>query len=406
MSFHKTLFKRTLLAATLSLALPLAAQAEALQQAVPAQIPVAATELGTLLAVQAASLPAAPEHASQQLLISYRSLGARGEPVVVSGYVLVPKGEPPEGGWPVLAWAHGTTGVADICALSGVYQDGPAYNYHAAAMGALDPWLAQGYAVVATDYQGLGTPGGHPYMNADSQLHAVVDSVRAARHLLPESLSSSWLVLGHSQGGAAALAVAAGGQAYGSELQLQGAIAAAPGGYDYAGIAQYVLDNPELAPGVAAFFPIVLLGAAAADPDIRLDQLVSPAMQPLMNQAGRLCLDGLQEVITESPESVFQEDADLKPLLSYLERQSIERMSPTVPVLIIQGTSDALVDARGTSAYYQQLCKADKAAFYESITDGSHRDALLQSWPLAAGFLDYLHGNAQQTGCESANREQ
>ena len=85
MSFHKTLFKRTLLAATLSLALPLAAQAEAPQQAVPAQIPVAATEPGTLLAVQAASLPAAPEHAGQQLLISYRSLGTRGEPVVVSG---------------------------------------------------------------------------------------------------------------------------------------------------------------------------------------------------------------------------------------------------------------------------------------------------------------------------------
>lgn len=183
------------------------------------------------------------------------TLSTQGKPIVVSGYVLVPKGEPPEGGWPVLAWAHGTTGVADICALSGVYQDGPAYSYHAAAMGALDPWLEQGYAVVATDYQGLGTPGGHPYMNADSQLHTVVDSVRAAHHLLPDSLSANWLVLGHSQGGAAALAVAAGGQAYGSELQLQGAIAAAPGGMTMPALHSMCWTTPSWHRAWLRFFP-------------------------------------------------------------------------------------------------------------------------------------------------------
>lgn len=406
MSFNPKSFKRSLLAATLSLVLPLAAQASTPAVQPPVEASIAARQPGALLSVQAINMPAAPEHSSQQLLISYRSLGAQGEPIVVSGYVLVPQGQPPKGGWPVLAWAHGTTGVADICALSGVYKDGPGYNYQAAALQALSPWLEQGYAVVATDYQGLGTPGGHPYMNANSQLHTVVDSVRAAHHLLPNSLSNDWLVLGHSQGGAAALAVAAGGQAYGSELQLKGAIAAAPGGYDFAGIAQYVLDNPELAPGVAAFFPIVLLGAAAAEPSIELDKLVSPAMQQLVNQAGRQCLDGLQESISQAPESVFLEGADLKPLLSYLERQSIEHMTPTVPVLIIQGTHDALVDARGTGAYYQQLCAADKTAFFQSIAGGNHRDALLHSWPLSAGFLDYLKGSTEQAACAPINTGQ
>ena len=77
-------------------------------------------------------------------------------------------------------------------------------------------------------------------------------------------------------------------------------------------------------------------------------------------------------------------------------------MSPTVPVLIIQGTSDALVDARGTGAYYQQLCDADKAVFYQPIAGGSHRDALLQSWPLSEDFLDFLSGNGQAAACVPA----
>ena len=73
--------------------------------------------------------------------------------------------------------------------------------YQQIAAKALKAWLARGYAVVAPDYQGLGTPGGHPYMNARSQLHTVVDAVRAIHHLKPYSFSKNWYVMGHSQGG-------------------------------------------------------------------------------------------------------------------------------------------------------------------------------------------------------------
>ena len=38
--------------------------------------------------------------------------------VPVSAAVFLPRGTPPEGGWPVMAWAHGTTGIADICVPS------------------------------------------------------------------------------------------------------------------------------------------------------------------------------------------------------------------------------------------------------------------------------------------------
>lgn len=389
-------------AIAVTLALSPLAQAADTASTSNAGIKVAARSPGALLSVQAEPTDAVLAHASQRYLMTYRSRGVADEPIVASGYVLLPKGQPPAGGWPVLAWAHGTTGVADICAPSGVYPGGPESGYHELVLPVLDWWLAQGYAVVAPDYQGLGTPGGHPYMNAASQLHTVVDSVRALRRLRPNAISPDWIVMGHSQGGAAALVVAA--EADAAQLNLRGAIAIAPGGYHYDGIAQYALEHGELSPGVAAFIPIVLLGAQAAEPALQVEQLVSEEMQPLLDLARSRCLSGLREEITASLGSVFKDDANLQPLLAYLERQSIEHMSPTVPVVLIQGANDTLVNASGTHAYYQQLCKAGKTVFHHLIAGGSHRDALRQSPPVSKAFLAYLNGQRSSLqSCASAN---
>ena len=46
-------------------------------------------------------------------LVLYRSTGSNGRPNAVSGTVTVPQGKAPKGGWPILTWAHGTTGIAD-----------------------------------------------------------------------------------------------------------------------------------------------------------------------------------------------------------------------------------------------------------------------------------------------------
>ncbi len=71
--------------------------------------------------------------------------------------------------------------------------------------------------------------------------------------------------MGHSQCAAAAITVAAQGQKDALELNLKAAIPLAPGGYQYECIAEYVETNPNPDTNVAAFFPIVLLGAAEAD---------------------------------------------------------------------------------------------------------------------------------------------
>ncbi|AIY41818.1 hypothetical protein LT85_2660 [Collimonas arenae] len=135
----------------------------------------------------------------------------------VSGDLQLPKGQPPVGGWPVIAWSHGTVGVADICAPSWTGRDSRDVDY-------LDAWLAQGYAVVSTDYQGLGTPGLHPYLHARAEAYSVLDSVRAVIKNFPQ-LSSSVVIVGQSQGAQGAIATAAYAPAYAPELKLLGTVA-------------------------------------------------------------------------------------------------------------------------------------------------------------------------------------
>jgi len=132
--------------------------------------------------------------------ILYHSQGPDGSDVATSGVVLIPAGNAPAGGWPVIAWAHGTSGVARMCAPS-LMKD---VDYGEEG---LMPMVRAGFAVVATDYHGLGTVGPHVYVNKIAQGRDVIYSVPAARAAVAE-LGRKWVVIGHSQGGAAAWSVA------------------------------------------------------------------------------------------------------------------------------------------------------------------------------------------------------
>jgi dipeptidyl aminopeptidase/acylaminoacyl peptidase len=132
--------------------------------------------------------------------IIYHSLDATGGDVATSAAVLIPAGTPPPQGWPVIAWAHGTSGVARLCAPSAMKD---VYYGDEGLM----PMVAAGFAVVATDYHGLGTEGVHQYVNKTAQARDVVYSIPAARAAVP-SLGAKWVADGHSQGGLAAFGVA------------------------------------------------------------------------------------------------------------------------------------------------------------------------------------------------------
>ncbi|MFZ4518007.1 MAG: alpha/beta fold hydrolase [Microthrixaceae bacterium] len=139
----------------------------------------------------------------------------------MSAVVIVPEGPAPPGGRPVLAWAHPTTGLADRCAPSRT-------PLVFALIPALDRILRSGWVVVATDYQGLGTPGHHPYLVADSEGHSLLDSVRAARTLT--STANEVALYGWSQGGHAALSAGQSAATYAPDLDLVGVAVDAPGG--------------------------------------------------------------------------------------------------------------------------------------------------------------------------------
>src|ERR1700733_4867673 len=137
---------------------------------------------------------------AQAVRILYHSVSSSGTAVATSGVVLIPAGTAPEGGWPVIAWAHGTSGVARMCAPS-LMKD---MEYGEEG---LMPMVAAGFAVVATDYAGLGTPGPHQYDNKVPQANDVAFSAPAAQAAVPH-LGNRWVAIGHSQGGVAVWGVA------------------------------------------------------------------------------------------------------------------------------------------------------------------------------------------------------
>ena len=131
--------------------------------------------------------------------ILYHSRSASGQDVAASGVVLYPDAKAPAGGWPVIAWAHALNGVARQCApsLARNVQHGPF----------LSMYVNLGYAVVATDYTGLGTSFRNAFSDMQSNATDVVYSVPAARAAVPQ-LDSRWVAIGIGQGGSAVVGVA------------------------------------------------------------------------------------------------------------------------------------------------------------------------------------------------------
>lgn len=340
---------------------------------------------GALLTHETIDTAAALPSAASTQLITYASQDAHGDPIVVSGTVSVPSSPAPDGGYPVLSWAHGTSGYADTCAPSEDTADGPDHDYFAGIDPVLDSWVQQGYAVVQTDYEGLGTPGGHPYMNGTSAANTVIDIVRAAR-ALDDDVGSDWFVMGHSQGGQAALFTAQDADERAPGLDLQAAVAIAPGGTALGDTVQYIDAGGPGARKAEAFLPIILLGAQAADPDIDAETLLTDAARPLLTATRTGCLRQIREAPTVPPEQVFRDDADLSTLTGYLEDQQLGRVTPHVPTMIAQGTDDGVVIPERTERLAEQLCEVSPIDFREHPGE-DHRGSVPAAQDDARAFV-------------------
>lgn len=223
--------------------------------------------------------------------LTYWTTGATGEPALSTGTVFVPEGPAPEGGWPVLSWAHGTVGLGDGCAPSVV---GPGARERDFAY--LGTWLDQGYAVVASDYAGLGTPGTMAYLDGKSEAHNVVDMVKAGRAVEP-SLSNTWVAIGQSQGAGAAITTARYATEFGGpDLDYRGAVGT--------GVPAYIenivaLAGPGFPPvalpgGLTVYSLYILAGLNAAHPELDLPSLLNDSGRSWLAKAETECYDQLK----------------------------------------------------------------------------------------------------------------
>lgn len=221
-------------------------------------------------------------------LILYTSLGGpKGDKrIVVSGGVYLPKGKAPAGGWPVIAWAHGTVGFPDICA--------PTFNgWSDRDREYLNNWLKQGYAVVASDYEGLGTNGPHPYMMSRSEGQGVLDSILAARRDYP--LSPNVVLVGQSQGSHAAANAALMQEKVAKSLRLRGVILTGwPGTMAMPPLKMDQFD------GWAALYMRFLPTYAFLDPSFRPEAALTPA--------GRAYFEGFRTTCGSSAMRQFLSD--------------------------------------------------------------------------------------------------
>lgn len=222
--------------------------------------------------------PAATLEAGENWLVLYRSQDVRGEAVATSGIIVLPNRDEhtmPTGGYPLVSWAHGTVGVANSVAPSRDRGKTGASPMNAYPNDLLNSFLRRGWAVAMTDYEALGTGTPehiHPYLLGASEANGVLDIVMTARRLFPGAIADKYAIVGHSQGGQAAL-FAASHAPERVESGLVGVAAIAPSNHAL-GLVRLGAKDSRVGDGFA-FTPLFLAGAIGGEPSIDPAQVLS-----------------------------------------------------------------------------------------------------------------------------------
>lgn len=302
--------------------------------------PIANAAPGELIATQRF-----PVEWGDGYIVTYRTEGSDGASTLARGLLMLPDGPAPAGGWPMISFDHGASGLGPTCGASS-----------SATLPVDVPYFrrlnALGYAVVSTDYLGLSpvTDQVHPYLNSRTEATATIDIVRAAREFT-DTVSNSWAVFGVSQGGHAALATARLAPTYAPELDFRGAAALAPGSqleylFPLAGphIPRSPLIDNSIA-GAAVLTTAFLAGMWATDRSFDLTPYLTPAGVQVLTELRTACQDrwpaviggrGLGELLA-------------RPLFDDAARQAIGKYVAIPadgyqqPIFLAQGTRDTAV---------------------------------------------------------------
>ena len=277
--------------------------------------------------------------------IMYLSEDLSGEPIAVTGTALVPSTPAPTDGRPVLTIAHGTSGIADQCAPS--IRPGPG---ELALMG---PAVEAGYLVAMSDYEGLGTPGRHPYLVGESEGRGVLDAARAAGQLPDADPGDRMAIFGYSQGGHGALWAGQLAAEWTPELDVVGTVAGAPA-TELPVIVRAAGSLP-----ISGFLYMIIAGFNDAYPDeALLPAVLTPEGEAQLSVVDEACVGDVIGHFAELDSSALLVPGGLTTgaWAALAEENDPGNVSTEAPVLIVHSAADETVPAALSQLLVDRMC--------------------------------------------------
>jgi hypothetical protein len=344
--------------------------------------PLPAGEPGTLIR----TMPVKSDATSTTVRVMYHSRDAQDHDRAVTGTFTYPAVAAPAGGWPVVAWAHGTTGLTSICAPSRGGGVAPAFGIEGVR--------------VATDYIGLGPVGErHPYLSGVSEAHSVIDAVRAARLLPDAHAGARWAAIGHSQGGHSALFTNELGQAYAPELELVGTIVVAPA----AVLGRTFGPADQIVPRMVGI--MALYGWAADYPQVVPDDYVGDDVKARAGVIDQKCLDDVVLSFVAIPVETFYKHRpdQTEPAASVIKANDPGHVKVASPLLLVSGTADAWVVPDRVHALDEQLCAIGQTTELVDLDGADHGTEMAKGASVYTTWLqDRFAGRPAKSTCAAA----
>ncbi|MCS0639110.1 lipase family protein [Streptomyces sp. LP05-1] len=349
---------------------------------------------GDLVSVEPSAfhpLPGQPT-ATRAWKIHYRSTSATDEPNVVSGTVIVPQ-DGRTGPRPLVSYAVGTVGMADSCAPSAGFPHGT--TVEANLIQALT-W--RGWAVVVTDYEGLGTPGDHTYTVGRSAGHSVLDAARAALRLPEAGLDAHSPVglMGYSQGGQASSWAAELKDSYAPELDVRGTVSG--------GVPARLAEMPAVHDGSfgAGLMFMSALGQDTAYPELKLDDYLNDRGRKLVSTLRNSCvaLGALAGAFTKISDITTENPLVTAAWQNRLHASDLGTRDPGHPVYLYHALPDEIVPYAQGSGLRRAWCTQGADVEWHTTLIGEHVSTVVTESLRAANWLgDRFNGRATHSNC-------
>lgn len=370
--------------------------------------------------------------------IAYVTSDVGDRPTIATGLVIAPQGAPPQGGRPIVAWAHGTTGTAQNCGPSQVLNPVQELNEYFLVGGtswtdfgvpSIAELIKEGYVVVATDYQGLGGGGRHQYAVAVTQARDVIDSIRAAGSLGLAGEGRRAIVYGWSVGGGATLGAASMPDyiarkdtafdgitmiGFAALAPFDVAVTAPKGPQDDAaatamleGLSKTFSDNAMN----FAHYAMSLWAMPAAFPELKLtDVFTEDGARAIDTIFSKKCMHAGADTIAYTFGSTYKQllrdqPANAAAWSRDLLKGSVAPVAPVAPVIIYWGTKDVVIPPVMGQLYREQMCGlgADVARV-QLPGEQTHFSTPVAAKPLYLQWIkDRVAGKAMPNGCATGS---